>query len=83
MRFLIINSDTKEVVEEHNDWHHANDASRNLNQHEVMNDRVPIYYSQPTCPLCDSDEMGRTEMDGEAWKCHSCGGVLTLKGKRK
>lgn len=82
MRFLIINSDTKEVVEEHDDIHHAYDASWKLNQHKVMNDRVPIYYPQPTCPHCHSDEMERTQMDADTWKCHSCGGFLTLKGKK-
>lgn len=81
MRFLVINSDTNNVVEEHNDKHLADKACSIVNTHEINHDRLPIYYVQPTCPNCNSDEMERVDPMREDWLCLSCHYVLHLKGK--
>lgn len=85
MRFLIVNTDDKTVVEEHNEKHNADRACAALNDHEQLNGRVPCYIVQPTCPQCHSDEMELVDIDDEnyEWLCMSCHYVLSLKGKHK
>ena len=82
MRFLIVNTDTNAVVEEHNEKHLAEKACFVLNTHEIDRHCIPIYLVQPTCPMCHSDEMQRTDFDSEDWLCLSCHYVLHLKGKQ-
>ena len=79
MRFLIINSDTGSITEEHNVKHLADKAISVLNTHEVKNDRVPIYYVQPTCVVCDSEDMTEDNFDPKVWKCTHCGNYTEMK----
>lgn len=68
MRFLIVNSETNEIVEEHNVKHVADKHSFNLNSLED----IPIYFVQPTCPQCDSEDMYRPELEDSTWVCSNC-----------
>lgn len=72
MRFLIINSDTNDIVEEHDVKHVADKGVNVLNDHEIKNDRAPVYFVQPTCPTCDSEDMYRPEFEDSTWVCPNC-----------
>ena len=83
MRFLIVNTDDKTVVEEHDYMHRAESACATLNDHEIANDRVPCYLVQPTCPSCGSDDVERTDPIHNHWCCSDCSFAMTIGSKHK
>lgn len=79
MRFLIINSDTGFIAEEHNDKRLAELASAKRNKEFVDMGDIVVYHVQPTCPQCDDDDVHRGHSDAthtypetDYWYCGSC-----------
>lgn len=66
--YLIINSDTKEIAQEHNSKHIAEQECVRLNK----NEELPVYYISPTCPQCYSEETVKLELEDNKWLCCNC-----------
>ena len=79
MRYLIINSDTNSILEEHNIKHVADKACSAANKIEIKQDRVPIYFVQPTCAVCDSEDLTKEDIDSDDWVCNQCGHYTRMK----
>lgn len=75
MRFLVVNSETGSIKEEHNDKHIADSHCKSLNKDED----IPIFYVQPTCPACYSDNVTKPDLYDNVWVCEDCGHKMEFK----
>lgn len=79
MRFLVVNSETGNIKEEHNDKHCADRACKVLNSEFIGFDGLPVYLVQPTCQACYSDDVSQPELFDNTWVCEDCGHRMEFK----